>query len=487
MSTRETSPWSARLDRRALLTRTAGVGAGLVLGGRLPGQTAAAAASGANELRFVSRPDLIPPKLTVVRRSGETAPGLLFLGPSSGPGQRGALIADDSGEPVWFHPTVPQTVTNFRAALYRGEPVLTWWEGKTRHGLGIGEHVVFDRAYREIARFPAGNGLESDLHELILTPTGTALVTAYDIPTVDRSSVGSGRGRVIEGIVQELAVPSARVLFEWRSLDHVKLTESYSKVAPAFDYFHVNAIDLDADGNLLVCARNTWTVYKVDRGSGKVLWRLGGKRSDFAMGPGTRFAWQHDARHHGDGNVVSVFDNEDDPQVLPQSRGLVLALDQKRMRASLVHAYTHRPKMLAHAFGSVQAQPNGNVLVGWGTEPYYTEYTADGAIVLDAKLPHGGQNYRTLRFPWTATPAEPPRLASDPAGSMMYVSWNGATGVHAWQLLAGSRADAITARSTTPRSGFETPLARPAGASVAAAVALDPAGKPLGRSATISL
>ncbi len=209
------------------------------------------------------------------------------------------MIVDDSGEPVWFHPTVPSTVMNLRAALYHGEPVLTWWEGKTKHGLGVGDHVIFDRYYRELARFPAGDGRGSDLHELILTPTGTALITAYDIPTVDRSSVGHGRGRVIEGIVQELEVPSARVLFEWRSLDHVALTESYSQVAPAFDYFHVNSVDLAADGNLLVSARNTWTVYKVDRGSGKVIWRLGGKKSDFAMGPGTRFSWQHDARSHG--------------------------------------------------------------------------------------------------------------------------------------------------------------------------------------------
>jgi Arylsulfotransferase (ASST) len=484
----------ARLDRLTLLTRAAGVGAGVLLGERLVLQGASAATGREEVQRFASRPDLIPPKLTVVQRAGRAAPGLLFLGPSSGPGQRGAMIVDDSGELVWFHPTVPKTVINFRAALYHGQPVLTWWEGKTKHGLGIGEHVVFDRTYREIARFPAGGGLESDLHELILTPSGTALVTAYDIPTVDRSSVGGGRGRVIEGIVQELEVPSARVLFEWRSLDHVKLTESHSKVAPSFDFFHVNSIDLDADDNLLVSARNTWTVYKIDRGNGKVIWRLGGKRSDFAMGPGTKFAWQHDARHRGsenrgDGSLMTLFDNEDGPQVQPQSRGLTLSLDFAHMRATLVHAYVHRPKMLAHAFGSVQTQANGNVLVGWGTESYFTEYTADGTVVLDAKLPHGGQNYRTLRFPWAATPAEPPRLAMQPgaSGSALYASWNGATGVHAWQVLVGPSAGALVARSTTPRTGFETVLPRPTGDAFAAAEALDASGRPLGRSAVLKL
>ena len=440
--------------------------------------------------RYVSRPDLVPPKITVLHRAAGTAPGLLFLGPSSGPGQRGALIVDDTGEPVWFHPTVPLTVMNLRAAIYHGEPVLTWWEGKTQHGLGVGDHVIFDRNYRELARFPPGDGQGSDLHELILTPTGTALITAYDIPTVDRSSVGHSRGRVIEGIVQELDVPSARVLFEWRSLDHVALTESYSQVAPAFDYFHVNSVDLAPDGNLLVSARNTWTVYKVDRGSGKVIWRLGGKKSDFAMGAGARFSWQHDARSQGSGELVTLFDNADDPQEESQSRGLALALDETRMRATLVQQYLHHPPLLAHAFGSVQVQPNGNVLVGWATQPWLTEYTAGGAVLLDAKLPHGGQNYRALRFPWTSTPTEVPALASRPAasGDLLYVSWNGATEVSRWQAVAGNRQDDLTPQVTVARSGFETKLHLPSGAGkLAAAVALDATGKPIGRSAAIRL
>ena len=476
------------LSRRSFLIRAAGVAGGLAAGALdVPG--ALAMVDRGEVQRFVSRPDLIPPKITVVRRSLGTAPGLLFLGPSSGPGQRGAMIIDDAGELVWFRPTVPASVINLRATTYLGKPALSWWEGRTKHGLGIGDHVIADHAYREIARFPAGNGLGSDLHELLLTPEGTALITAYDIPTVDRSSVGSGRGRVIEGVVQELAVPSARVLFEWRSLDHVKLTESYSKVAPAFDFFHVNSIDVDADGNLLVSARNTWTVYKIDRTTGKVIWRLGGKKSDFAMGPGTKFAWQHDARHVGDGSVMTLFDNADDPQVEPQSRGLTLSLDLAKKRATLLHQYLHKPKMLAHAFGSVQTQPNGNVLVGWATEPYYTEYTAAGAVLLDAKLPYGGQNYRTLRFPWSAVPAERPRLAarSTASGTLVYATWNGATGVHSWQALAGAKPTSLNPASTARRAGFETRIHLSPGHRFAAVVALDAGGKPLGRSAAITL
>ena len=124
---------------------------------------------------------------------------------------------------------------------------------------------------------------------------------------------------------------------------------------------------------------------QIDRGSGNIIWRLGGKKSDFAIGPGTVFAWQHDARHHGaTDQLVSLFDDGAAPQVQPQSKALVLALDTKRMRASVHRKYTHHPPVLSHALGSTQLLPNGNVLVGWGTAPWLSEYT------------HGGESCSTL-------------------------------------------------------------------------------------------
>jgi Arylsulfotransferase (ASST) len=476
------------MNRRQLLARGVSVGAGLLLGEEtlLRAADAAAATGGSGVESYVTRPDLQPPQITVSRPAGAgVAPGQLFLAPSSGPGQRGVLIADNQGQPLWFHPTSPNTATNFRMALYKGAPVLTWWEGKAVHGLGVGEHVIFDRNYRQVARFPAGNDLGADLHELIVTPSGTALVTAWDIPAYDLSKLGGvKRGHVIEGIVQELAIPSARVLFEWRSLDHVSPAESYSGMNERYDYFHVNSIDLDADGNLLVSARNTWAVYKLDRDSGKVLWRLGGKKSDFKLGPGAHFAWQHDARHQGEGDqVITLFDNADSPQEEPQSRGLMLALDHKRKTATLQQQFVHKPPVLAHIFGSVQTLANGNVLVGWGASPYFTEYSSTGAVRYDAGLPHGGENYRTLRYAWQGTPAERPRLAA--RGGRLYASWNGATEVAAWRVRAGSSPTALEPALTVPRRGFETTITPPASARFAAVTALNRAGKPLRTSATV--
>jgi hypothetical protein len=434
---------------------------------------------------FHSRPDLRPPVVDVLTHTDGVAPGLVFAAPSSGPGQRGVMIFDDEGELVYFHPTAPVTAMNFRAGSYHGRPVLTWWEGKTEHGLGEGTHVILDSSYRVVARIPSGNGRPSDLHEWELTPRGTALATAWELETADLRSVGGGaRGAVIGGVVQELAVPSGKVLFEWRSLDHVPVAESHQRVGPRFDYFHVNAIDADADGSLLVSARNTWAVYKVDQSSGKVLWRLGGKKSDFAMGPGTQFAWQHDARHHGAGDrLISLFDDGARPAVHKESRAIVLALDHARRTATLQRSITHDPPVLAWALGSMQLLGNGNALVGWGTAPYLSEYSPDGKVMFDAKLPVNGENYRTLRFPWVGRPSVPPALAS--AQDALWASWNGSTETASWQLHTGTSAGSLAHASATRRTGFETRLDVPHGARWAAVAALDTDGRELGRSAAV--
>ena len=412
------------------------------------------AAGHAPEPRFRSRPDLDPPPVRILHAPSGTAPGLLFLAPSSGPGQRGVLIVDDAGQPVWFEPTGLPAM-NFRAQTLHGEPVLTWWQALPGGGLGRGEHVVADASYREIARFPAGNGRRSDLHELLLTDRGTALVTSFEIRH------RGARGLTMGGVVQELEVPSARVLFEWRSLDHVPVEESYSPVGYPWDYFHVNSIDVDADGHLLVSARNTWAVYKVHRRTGEVLWRLGGKRSDFALGAGARFALQHDARSHEGGRVLSIFDNGE-----RRSRGIVLALDPKRMRASLLHEYVHHPELHARKLGSLQLLGNGDALVGWGTDPHFTEFSPGGAVRFDATLPRGGESYRTLRFPWRGRPHAGPVAVV--RGSTVYASWNGATDVAAWRIEPGG--------SAVRRTGFETALPLRPGH----VVALDARGRALG-------
>jgi hypothetical protein len=495
----DSSAAGERTTRAGFVRLTSGAALGLGLFGGvgldavrlLAGEEAGAATlrSPNDVRRFYSRPDLRPPRLRVLRAGRSDR--YLFLAPSSGPGQRGVLILDDRGEVVWFRPTTPATAMNFRTALFRGEPVLTWWEGKAELGLGVGVHVIVDSTYREIARLPAGAGRQSDLHEFMLTPRGTAIVTSYEVTAADLSSVGGPRsGKVIGGIVQEIAIPSARVLFSWRSLDHVAIEESHvSYTGHAYDYFHVNSVDVDADGHLLVSARNTWGIYKVHSETGEVLWRLGGKRSDFQMGAGTAFAWQHDARHHDEGRLISIFDNSAAPAVAPQSRALLIELDRRGRRARLVRAYSHPRRLLAPFMGNAQVLPNGNVVVGWGGLPYVTEFRAGGAVHFDARLPAGGQNYRAFRLPWVGRPRDLPRLVSRSVSGrpLAHASWNGATEVTAWRLETGLRRDRLVTALTKPKQGFETSLPLPRGSVFAAAFALGEGGQVLGRSKTIRL
>jgi hypothetical protein len=485
------------LTRADFMRRAAGGGAGLLLGSGVgayglvtAGDAAAASAPGGVQV-FKSEPKLRPPEITILRRPPvDSDDGYIFIAPSSGPGQRGALIFDDNGEVVWFHPTTPKTTMNFRTAIYKQQPVLTWWEGKSSAGLGVGEYVIFDNSYREIARFKAGDHRVSDLHEFLITGRNTALVTSYETRVMDLSSVGGpSSGPVVGGIVQEIEIPSARVLFEWKSLDHVPIEETHAIMnSGAFDYFHLNSIDIDGDGNLLVSARNMWAVYKIGRKSGEVIWRLGGKKSDFTMGKGTTFAWQHDARHHKGGTQITVFDDGGAPTVQPQSRALLIALDTNRRTATLVQDYSHHPgRLSAHFMGNAQTLDNGDVVVGWGSEPYVTEFGPDGAIRFEAKLPHGGQNYRAFRLPWTGHPATRPKLALRRKGGIIYAyaSWNGATEVASWELMSGNTPTKLATAATMPRKGFETTLTVVEGDRYFAAVALDRHGKVLGSSEAV--
>jgi hypothetical protein len=485
------------LTRSELVRRGVGGAVGLALFGEIPRRVLplheAAASTKSVVHGFVTRPDLRPPVVTVVSRRGETGDGHLFLAPSSGPGQRGALIVDDTGEPVYFHPTAPKTVMDFRPGLLRGAPVLTWWEGRHIRGVGkVGEYVVLDASYRQIARFSSAHGRRPDFHEVLLTEDGTLLVTAYETAPADLRAVGGpGNGLVYGGLVQELAVPSGRLIWEWRSLDHVDIAETVSnELGSPFDYFHINGIDVDGDGNLLVSARNTSALYKVHRRSGQVLWRLGGRRSDFSMGPGTQFGFQHDARLHENGRAISLFDNGPRPdEGKPQSRAIVLSLDPRRRQVTLKHVLRHRPPLFAFATGSNQLLPNGNRLVAWGITGWFTEYGPEGSVRLDARLPDQGQNYRVYRFPWPGQPSVRPAFKAFRQGdtAKLYASWNGATALAAWLLETGTRPGALTARATHPKRGFETSFAIPPRTRYASVAALDANGELLGRSRTIRM
>ena len=449
---------------------------------------------------FFSRPDLKPPLVRVQTAAHGTAPGYLFLAPKMVVAQAGPLIMDNRGEVVWFSPLNTKGVTDFRKQMYEGKPVLTWWRGHVSNmGVGDGWYVIYDTSYRPVAEVRPGNGLVGDVHEFLITRRNTAVFTVYHRLSVDLSSVGGPKeGKIWDGIVQELNIKTGRVLFEWHSYPQVGVKESYAPPpaakagakAPPYDYFHINSIDVERNGNFLVSARNTHTLYEIGRRTKKVLWRLGGKKSDFAMGAGTRFAWQHDARRQANG-TMTLFDNGAAPPVEKFSRILVLRVDTKTKKASLVRSYHHPKRLLAPFEGNAQFLANGDVLVGWGAQPYVSELGQDGSLRFDAYFGHGqppgkdADSYRAYRFVWHGRPKDPPAVAV--AGNTAYVSWNGATEVARWQVLVGNANDDLGVVASAAKTEFETPIRfRPAGKFVAIQ-ALDRNGQVLGVSRTLKV
>jgi Arylsulfotransferase (ASST) len=423
---------------------------------------------------FHSRPDLKPPPVKVITLANGTAPGYVFFAPKMKVVQAGPEIVDNRGQTVWFHPLPTHGVADFKVQHYRGKPVLTWWRGKAPMGVGTGYYAVFNDRYQEIAQVRAGHGLAGDIHEFVITPSDTGLFTIYHQIPVDLTSVGGPKqARVFDGIVQEVEIPSGKVLWEWHSYPEIGLKESYAppppkskgKKAPPYDYVHLNSIAVEPNGNFLVSARNTHTLYELSRKTKRILWRLGGKKSTFKMGSGTSFAWQHDARRQHDG-TITIFDNGAAPPVEKFSRVLVLKLDQAKKTATLVRSYKHPKKLLVPFEGNAQFLPDGHVFVGWGAIPYFTEFARDGRVLFDASFGKGtakvtkpnqdADTYRAFRFAWTGHPTDKP--AAVVSGGKLYVSWNGATDVAKWQLLSGKDSGSLKPGKTVAKGGFETAI-----------------------------
>jgi hypothetical protein len=462
--------------------------------------------------KYRSHPDLTSAPVAVSNPVGAVAPGLVFLTPNNGAAPDGLLVTDNAGRPVWIRPDTGSNAANFRAAVYQGKPVLTWWEGSVSGGYGTGQLVIMDTTYTEVLRFGAGAGRKADIHEFQITPQDTALVLS-DGPV----AIPPGTKPPFQNwdcVVEEVNIATGAVLFEWHSADHIDPSEavlpapsasaSHPPASPSaptatatpvptsqsgppiYDSVHVNSIEIDRDGNLLVSARNTSTVYKIDRTTGEIRWRMGGKKSDFKMGSGTSFALQHDARRHPDG-TITIFDDGSGPGT---SRALVLDVDETAMTVNLVRAYPHPHAKMAMSQGNMQVLPNGNVFVGWGSTGYASEFAVDGTVLMDADFSGSIQSYRCFRFPWQAQPTTKPAIVADPpAGGMVtaYASWNGATEVASWELLGGNQAGSLTSLGTFARADFETAMTvKPAG-SLLAVRALDANQAVLAVSATVTI
>jgi Arylsulfotransferase (ASST) len=373
-----------------------------------------------------------PPPITVLTH-GNAGRGDFFVSPFSDQSTyaNGPEILDQNGNVVWFKP-IPQgqEASDFRTQTYKGQPVLTWWQGTGLGGLAQGTDYIYNDKYQQIGTVQAGNGLSADGHEFLITPWNTALILAYTTAQADLTSIGGPADQtVIDGVVQEIDIKTGKVLFEWNSADHVPYSQSEqplpvdSKGNPSpstpWDWFHINAIKLDTDGNYLIDARDTWTSYKVDRHSGKIIWQLGGKASannfNIVAAPGQVLnkagvitAWQHDFEAQGNG-IYTFFDNEsagvansgvDATAEFGHSRAVTVKLDQRTHTATLINSFDQPEGLTAPSQGNSQRTADGNTVVGWGSLPYFSEFAPNGQLLYNAQFPTGVNSYRAYLLPW---------------------------------------------------------------------------------------
>jgi hypothetical protein len=443
---------------------------------------------------FRSEPALQPPKYTITHGSLTPGAGDVFVGPRSGPGQDGPMIVDAAGQLVWFKSlTGGITPSDFRVQSYQGQPVLTWWQGDvTPTGQGIGEDVIYNDSYQQIATVKAGNGYHADLHDFTLTPQDTALITAYQPVRWDLSGVGGPKnGIALDSIMQEIDIATGNVLLEWHALDHVPVADTYADVSQVgkkgqpdyFDYFHINSLDRSASGDLLISGRATHTVYEVDPATGDILWRLGGKHSTFT-GDGTDFSSQHDSKWES-ADTISLFDNAAGvgKPTSKKSSAMIVRLDPATHTATLVQRFISPDVPQAPSQGDTQLLPGGDVFVGWGQQQQVSQFAPDGSLVFEATLPAKDNSYRAFRFPWSGHPLTKPSAFA--AGSTVYASWNGATAVASWRVLTGASAGHLRAVATAPWHGFETAITASKLGAVVEVQALDQAGTVLGTSARV--
>ncbi len=398
------------------------------------------------------------PKITVTIPANGVDFGYLFLSNFQAGGctlNAYLMILDNQGEPVFYHSLPPCT----SAADFKRQPngMLTYWSSAAN------VFQVMDNTYAEIDTYQAGNGYATDLHELQLLPNQHALLMSYDQQVVDNTSgiIPNGRltATVIGLVIQELNVDK-QVVFAWRSWDHFPLLDTqdiYLQSEPV-DYVHGNALALDFDGNLLLSSRHLNEITKIDRQTGTVIWRLGGKQNQFQFVNDERpFSHQHDVRRLPNGNIT-IYDNGNTLEP-PYSRALEYQLDEQSMIATMVREYRNTPDTFGVALGSSQRLPNGNTLVGWGasSNPSFTEFRPDGTKAFELALSEGEYSYRVFRLPWQGYPTTPPTLVViTETTPTLYYSWNGATEIVGYRVYGGVTLPPDTLLDTSFKTGFET-------------------------------
>jgi len=383
---------------------------------------------------------------------------------------------------------------NFQVCSINGTDNLCYITGAQNLGYIRGYAVVLDDTLTARTSIHSQGGLAAfDEHEFTVVDDGqNALLTLYNPEHYDLSdyNITTGQGWIMNCYFQKIEIGTSRLLFEWSALDHVALSESFvlpnkSEVSglgfqptSPWDYFHINSVDQNADGDFLVSARHTCTIYKVSGQDGHIIWRLGGSLSDFSFPHGLNFSFQHDARFRWENattTILSLFDNASNGfnQTARYSSGKVLKLDHTTNSVTLLKSFVAPDQFISASQGNLQllgpnsAWDTANVFLGWGENAYISEYTSDGNMVQQGHFATtGSMNYRAFKQNFTTNPTDAPALYTyahnTSTGTVYYMSWNGATKVAQWRIYgADSPNGTWVVLDTVPKAGFETVYTAP--------------------------
>ncbi len=435
---------------------------------------------------FVTEPNLHPLKIVVNKNEPGCAPGHIFIAPygfseDAMYGQPGSLIMDSEGNPIWFRALASPNLmnTDFRVQTYKGKNVLTFWQGTlatppayTNVPGGSSEpgscYYILNDRYKVIKTVSAKRGFTSDIHEFLITPKNTALLLSTQVVPMDLTPYGGpANGYVQDFAIQEIDLETNELLFFWDALEHISLFDSYESASSGsvWDAYHCNSIGLtESEDDIILSSRSMWTIYKINKPTGNIIWRLGGKQSDFTIASGAEFSWQHDARFLPN-NVISMFDdNSDGSTTIPPSHGLMLKLDFGTMTANLYRSYYHDPNISVASQGNTQSLPNGNKFVGWGQSQYFSEFRGAGNtegdpsvnFLYDAAIPSTDYTYRAYKHCWKGRPCNRPKVVVDEG--TLYVSWNGTTETKTWKVYAGTSRNKLSCIACKEKTGFETAI-----------------------------
>lgn len=454
---------------------------------------------------FISDLELQPPKIDVIINKPGTAEGLIFITPHAASeqpsaGQPGSLIVDREGNPVWFRPTGNPNGHNgdLQKQEFNGQTVLSFWQtGPTDSGA---RWQILDNSYRTLKIVQPHAGYNASMHEFLITPQNSVLCFGTKSIPTDLSPYGGPKdGRIIDYAIQEIDLNTNALLFFWSALENIPPTESYAKVPTpgtkdkTWDPYHFNSIGFtDNPHDIIVSGRHTWTIYRINKPTGVIQWQLGGKHSDFNIGPKARFAWQHDARFLPN-NIISLFDNfrngSGNPPDAPPSHGLLLSLNYLRKTAMQYKSYFHDPELGVTSQGDMQNLSNGNKFIGWGQKPFFSEYKEPGQVLYDAKILGNNQSYRAFVQEWVGTPYYPPSIGTKSCNShtTVYASWNGTTETRRWHVLAGNSPTSLSLIAIKEKSGFETSITVHTEHSYFQVVAINHKGLELARSKIVKL